>query len=372
MSAHACAVVGVPSSSSVHAEAEGTSTPKAVKIATPDQSPFFVVGASRSGTTLLRLILTSHPEVHVPRETWFLIDLMDRLPFDRPLRTRDVQLAESIICNHPRWGDWEISDSALHDAFAAHAEPRLRDLVGSLYKLERQRVGKPIWGDKTPGYVTHIERLSRLLPESRFIHIIRDARDTSRSLLNLVWCGRQTFRAAHYWARSVGAGIEQGRKLPPERYLEVSYEELVLRPADTTRSICAFLDVSFDPQMLAFHRDSLRHVPAWARRHHHKLARPPRPEDIGIWSRELSRRDIFFVEAMAGHVMGRVGQERVFPTPVSLLRFGLGFLALLLETTHPLRERLGLDGKRLFASRRVGAGVRPGGLAAGPPDCRRP
>ena len=36
------------------------------------QAPFFVVGAGRSGTTLLRLILAGHSRLHIPPETWFL------------------------------------------------------------------------------------------------------------------------------------------------------------------------------------------------------------------------------------------------------------------------------------------------------------
>ncbi|MBC6479127.1 MAG: sulfotransferase [Hormoscilla sp. GM7CHS1pb] len=39
--------------------------------------PFFIVGADRSGTTLLRLMMNEHPRLRVPRESWFLSDLMD-------------------------------------------------------------------------------------------------------------------------------------------------------------------------------------------------------------------------------------------------------------------------------------------------------
>lgn len=315
------------------------------------QSPFFVVGASRSGTTLLRLILTSHSAVHVPRETWFLIDLMGSLPSDRPLSRSEVAVAETIIRGHPRWHDWEIGDSALHRAFAAQTEPHLRDLIRSLYALDSERIGKPIWGDKTPGYVTHIQALSRLIPDSRFVHVIRDARDTCRSLSGQGWYGRALYRAGAYWAKSVGAGIAQGRALPRQRYLEVHYEDLVLDTEHTVRDVCGFLRIPFEEEMLRFHHNDQVDIPDWARRHHRKLSRPPRPDDVGVWRRTMGRRGIFVVEVMAGHVMRAAGQECMFPPPFGVLRFGLEPVDYVLRATHPWRQRRGLDGQQLLSPR---------------------
>lgn len=341
MSTHAWPDGRVRSCATTCAEVEGNLAPDAAKAATAN-APFFVVGASRSGTTLLRLFLTSHSMVHIPRETWFLIDLMSRLPHDRPLNQDEVHTAKSLVLNHVRWPDWEMSDEALHQAFDAQPAPRLRDLVESLYDLELRRSGKSVWGDKTPDYLTQIESLSKLFPDSRFIHLIRDARDTSRSLLNRKWHGRHLFRAACYWARSVGAGIDQGQRLPPDRYFEVHYEDLVLHPEDTIRTICEFLHIPFEEEMLSCHQDSVRHIPAWARGHHQKLSRPPQSDDVGIWRRNMSRREIMVVEAIAGHVMDQVGQERLYPKAIRALRFGLLPADSLLRVTHPLRQRLGL------------------------------
>ena len=41
--------------------------------------------------------------------------------------------------------------------------------------------GKPRWGDKTPAYMLAVQRIGRTLPESRFIHLIRDGRDVALS-----------------------------------------------------------------------------------------------------------------------------------------------------------------------------------------------
>ena len=45
--------------------------------------------------------------------------------------------------------------------------------------------GKTRYGDKTPMHATDIDVLSRVLPEARFIHIIRDGRDVAASLRGL-------------------------------------------------------------------------------------------------------------------------------------------------------------------------------------------
>ena len=69
----------------------------------PSDAPFFIVGSSRSGTTLLRLILCGHSRLHIPPETWFIADLVDRFPLHDPLLPAQVREATDIMVGHYRW-----------------------------------------------------------------------------------------------------------------------------------------------------------------------------------------------------------------------------------------------------------------------------
>src|SRR2546425_6282923 len=128
-------------------------------------------------------------------------------------------------------------------------------------RLYALRFAKPRWGDKTPGYVKHTRAVQDLLPEARFIHIIRDGRDVAVSLIE-EWraSGRvmSVTRAAERWVSKISVGREQAREL--RFYLEVRYEDLVLDSESVLRRICDFIDLPWHPDMLEYHRSAPERV----------------------------------------------------------------------------------------------------------------
>ena len=132
--------------------------------------PFpFVVACSRSGTTLLRAMLDSHPELAIPPESHFLAALLRE-----PLTPSEFL---SFLETHERFIAWDLPIEDVRQAFLDDGVSDKASAVRALYASYARRQGKPRWGDKTPGYVRRIRELSELLPEAKFIHLIRDGRD---------------------------------------------------------------------------------------------------------------------------------------------------------------------------------------------------
>lgn len=279
---------------------------------TSNVAPFFVIGASRSGTTLFRLMLNEHPALHVPRESWFLIDLMDKLPLEYPLSKEQIRLAFEIITTHWRWIGWDVEDSCLWDRLALLHEPLLSDVIDAVYKLSSEQSGKHSWGDKTPEYIRHIDRLHTVLPEAKFVHIIRDGRDVCLSLTRYDYRMGVLSENAKYWAEWVAAGIESGRRLPEDLYLEIAYEDLVVNAEPTLRKVCQFLTVPYDQRMLEFHRNAERNVASWEWGHHYKTLNPLSSEEVHKWRREMKMLDLIVFESVAGDTMDRTNQDKVF------------------------------------------------------------
>src|SRR6185503_15592945 len=106
----------------------------------------------------------------------------------------------------------------------------------SFYRLYANRHGKTRWGDKTPVYCKHIDAIRRVLPESRFIHIIRDGRDVALSLRQIWFSpGPDIETQAKYWSDCVRAARSAG--LGRNDYFEIRYEELVLNPKATLKKV---------------------------------------------------------------------------------------------------------------------------------------
>ena len=102
------------------------------------------------------------------------------------------------------------------------------DAIRAFYMLYAEREGKTRYGDKTPGYVQEMRRIQRVLPEARFVHIIRDGRDVSLSHLRMNW-GPETYAAVGApVAQPDPQGAQDGA--PVNHYTEVHFEDLV---ADT-------------------------------------------------------------------------------------------------------------------------------------------
>lgn len=272
--------------------------------------PVFIVGVERSGTTMLRLMLNEHPDILIPCESWFLIDLMDALPRAGTFNDRQRERAIQLVVRHPRWRDMGIEEREFRERVRSLSLPTLADVVETVFRIQMLRAGKTRWGDKTPGYLTEIIRLRQVFPRAQFIHLIRDARDVSLSLWRKGWFGPRLRDAARHWAASTRAGVEQGRRLPPGSYLELRYEDLVRNPENELRTVCRFLRLAYAPRMTQFDRAAARHVAPSQRMHHEKALRLPLASDVQSWRQTASLLQIALVEGPAGRTMELTGQRR--------------------------------------------------------------
>jgi len=276
-----------------------------------------IVGVPRSGTTLLRMMIDAHPDVAIPPETGFLPALADLDP------TRDAAAATGeIITTFHTWPDFGLDAAALRDTLDRRSPITPSDAARTFYASYAECHGKGRWGDKTPTYGASIDRIARLLPEARFIHIIRDGRDVMVSVRGLWFRPGDTVEAcAEDWMTRLSHTRALGAAVP--HYLEVRYEALVRQPGATLDGICRFLELRFDRRMLSYHlraaerlrEHQARYAPdgqllisqADRVRNQRFVMEPPQEDRIGRWHAELSEDDVRRFEAVAGEWLDRLG-----------------------------------------------------------------
>jgi hypothetical protein len=186
-------------------------------------SPVFVICGVRSGSTLLRVLLNSHPAICAPHELHLRFT---RVSFDKPyaeVAMKELHLDRDEL-EHLLW------DRILH-----------RELA---------RSGKQILVDKTPANATHHERLLACWPNARFIFLLRHPASVVASLME----SRPDRELAPTIREALTymTGVEEARRAHPG--LVVRYEDLIADPADVTRQICAYLGVRWHAQMLEYGR----------------------------------------------------------------------------------------------------------------------
>jgi hypothetical protein len=284
-----------------------------------------IVGAPRSGTTLLRLMLDAHPDLAIPPETGFLAPLAQLVGLDATNPQPTIAIMTGTPADAPTWPDFGIDLPALERALQALAPFSPGDAARTFYRLYAGRHDKPRFGDKTPTYTAHIAAIGRLLPEARFIHLIRDGRDVAVSLRNQWFApGRDMGILGRYWSERVTEARRQG--LGSDRYIEIHYEALVGAPEPALRQICDFIELPFDDAMLRHHERAEarlaehgarldrhgREVVSRARRRAQqtKTREPLDPSMIGGWRHRLTAEEIQQFETVAGDLLRELAYSR--------------------------------------------------------------
>lgn len=212
----------------------------------------FVVGAPRSGTTLLRFMLESHPLLAIPPETGFLPMVAGLEQVGRTGPDDLLQVLTGTPANAPNWSDFHLDAEELRAELAAIPQFTLTKGVRAFYRLYARKHNKPRYGDKTPLYCEYLDVIAPLVPEAHFIHIIRDGRDQALSIRKTWFApGPDVESLALYWRRLVRTCRESGRNVAA--YLEVRYEDLIREPRPVLERICRFIKLDFHPEMLRYH-----------------------------------------------------------------------------------------------------------------------
>lgn len=273
----------------------------------PNAPAPFVVGVGRSGTTLLRLMLDAGSEVAMPPETHFFQSVLDAS--GRVRFTPRTVLDAIVEDEHRRWNDFGLEPEELRARFDAIPRFNISDALRAFYELYAERQGKERWGDKTPDYIKRMRRIKRVLPEARFIHVIRDGRDVALSMAESFERAPQTaVEAALFWRTAVESGRRDGSALGADRYLEVRYEELMADPNPALEGVCRFLGLEMEAAMLS-PASAVDRVLAGYPDHsvHRNLGLPV--EMRRDWRNEMPEDEIARFEILAGDVLSGLSYE---------------------------------------------------------------
>jgi Sulfotransferase family len=260
------------------------------------KGPIYVGGASRSGKTLMRWILSSHSRIVVTRRTemWTRFaakfgDLADPENLERclgaMLRRRHIAELEPDL---PR----------LRRDFRAGPATYGR-LFGLFHEQYAERSGKPRWGDQTARIERSADQIFSENPRARFLHLVRDPRDRFAALLER---GRRrpgaVGQATAVWLASASDALRNQRRYAG-RYEVLRYEDLVSGPERTMREVCAFLGEEFEPGILRM--DGVRRYDAVRATAEDESAISA--AFVGRYRLSVSRADVAFIQSIAGERM---------------------------------------------------------------------
>ena len=206
----------------------------AVPADNPDETPVFIVGMMRSGTTLMEQILASHPDVAGGGELAFLQNLVN----SRVATTNTL---------YPEFVD-------------SMQEPDFLEMGRQYVAMVRERFGREprFITDKMPQNFLYVGLIALMLPKARIICMQRDPLDTCMSIYTILFSEHHAYaydlREAGLYTRFSRDLMAFWKDLLGERIHVQSYEGLVAEPEPAVRKLLAFCDLPFHEDCLRFHQ----------------------------------------------------------------------------------------------------------------------
>ncbi|MFQ3325219.1 MAG: hypothetical protein ACI90U_003054 [Pseudomonadales bacterium] len=226
-------------------------------IADYNESPFFILGSVRSGTTMLRDMLRLHKKLECPEETHFFrwSDPFGTERYDNYYR------ASKFFESHRKIDG--INNIAFHCIRqSAYSRKDMMDWYGQQYLLEKNNAtGR--WFDKTPQNAYGILMLSAMYPDAKFIHIHRNPLNVVASLLEgAVMPEHSLTGAINAWLESIMI-VHQYKQLAPDRVLDLSYENLTKQPREYISKVLEFISEDsneYDFSKLSVHPEKNKYL----------------------------------------------------------------------------------------------------------------
>lgn len=231
--------------------------------------PVFLCAAEQSGTTLLRIMLDSHPEVAFAEEFHYAVDPIGpdgRFPTTAEFGTH-----------------LDVDRSFASSGFRFDPDLDFEDMVKGFLASRQRRASALVVGATLH---RNFSRALHLWPNARFLHLVRDPRDVAANRLALGLSGNP-WHAVQPWVEVADEWSALVEQVPEDRRLTIRFGDLIQDHHSTLTGICRFLGIDYTGHMLDYVHDT--------------DYREPDPDLAGDWRDALSARDVRLVEGRVGH-----------------------------------------------------------------------
>ena len=265
-----------------------------------DDSPIFIIGTGRSGTTLLRQMMNAHPRIHITHEASFY-SYARHAPPDGDGREWLERYFDTFSF---RW--LRLDPAEVRAALPQHIPlSRVDEICRVIMRLKAQKQGKVRYGEKNPLDTHNLQRIFADFADPRVIYITRDPRPTMQSF------GRMPFGTSSSLINSILCKMQFDHVEPYlDRILEVRLEDLAQDPRAAMSRILQFVGEPWDDAVLDHvsqsNTDDVPPLPWFVGA---TREQPSKETSGGGWRTQMDPSWIRIVERMNEKSMRRYGYE---------------------------------------------------------------
>ncbi|HWY38154.1 MAG TPA: sulfotransferase [Bacteroidia bacterium] len=317
----------------------------------------FILATARTGSTLLSSMLNAHPNVISTIEEPFAFNLFPKYKRAKKWTTKTIQefCYDFYLFSEGKLGIQFGTKKELETLLETHKPNLNAEVAIKLAYLcffpnkEKKEITAIV--DKQLKFHSHLEKVARFYPTSKFIILYRDPRDTvllTQKVLKIEGKDHTNiYEIAHSWNYVYGRLSDLKTGIGTDRFLEMKYEDLVLNPEAELKKVCSFLNISYNPAMLQYDEQIKKEMIENENRLgedtknlisllHGGLSQKVHTEKINIWKQELKPAEVNLVWSVCGKLAKKIGYAKGagFVKQGSGFKYTFTFLSILLKRIY--------------------------------------
>jgi hypothetical protein len=268
----------------------------------------FILGKGRSGTSLLQNLLDAHPGVVGGPESKFMILFYPRFAHIKKWTEKDIIRFVEMLYIEPLFATlWHLDKKELTEILLYAKDIADYSLLCKMiyYQMGKGKENLLYLSDKNPEHILYIDTLLKIVPDAKFVHIVREPRDNIYSQMTSFNIKNSLYRA-NQWL-GYNSIVEKRKQKEPGKILTILYENLVTDTEGTMKKVCDFLAIPFTPSI------TQNKEPEWLNAHlertdvteketliHRNLLKPINASNIGKWKNKMNPYDQAVTEIVTG------------------------------------------------------------------------
>ncbi|WP_297092259.1 sulfotransferase [uncultured Draconibacterium sp.] len=218
------------------------------------QEPTFIVGVSRSGTTLLTQLINASGQIYFGTETHFFRFINQKKYRNTPesevikkyLNLRSNRFLSYFPYTNSEWE--KISEYSREIKGYAEFFEYLASYPARLKGINR-------YGEKTPSHFRHIEQILEIFPNAKIINITRDPRAVFQSHLKVDFGTKSPLKFKKMYSSNIKV-MQHYKGAKPKNFISIKYEDLLENPHFTLKKVCEFIEIKYTTKMLSSFNNS--------------------------------------------------------------------------------------------------------------------
>lgn len=300
----------------------------------------FLVGEQRSGSNLLRLMISNSHDIAAPHPPHILQRIDPMVPVHVILDDDKFNAMVEVVCRLVETNPvlWLNTVLDREDVKRRCREKHVIAIYGAVMDIYGESNNARAWLCKSMQNIRWADHLNQYFGNNKYIYLHRDGRDVALSFSKAVIGDKHVYCIAKQWAELQRLCLDARANLPTDRYFTVSYMELTEETESTLRNMCAFLGIEFKPEMMEFYHSQEAKNTAVASSLWENVTKPIMHHNFNKFLKEMPEEDVRIFESVAGKELDELGYERVFVQKGEEMQFTPEQIARFTEENERLKK----------------------------------